>query len=153
MPFTPLSEHRSVTETTLIPRVYYFKWETSKNTHVSIQKKENLEKENRESTVDTDSSTTCSFISQIRARGFTCLPALVKTEGGRMQTKLSCMSAPGCVLVECSEARAWCAAVASSAEGTCPATARMLEKNAGQTCTWSGEETCSYSAGGSGEGN
>lgn len=131
MPFTPLSEHRFVTETTLIPRVYSFKWETSKNSHVS-RKKIDLEKENSGSTVDTDSSTTCSFISQIRAKGFTFLPAFVKAEGSRMQTELSCMSASSCVLEECSEARAWCAAVGSSAEGTFPATARMLEKEAGQ---------------------
>lgn len=65
-----------------------------------------LIKENREST-DTESSTICMFISQISwAEGFTILPDLMKTEGGCVQTTLSCVSAPGCVLVNWWEAKA-----------------------------------------------
>lgn len=59
-----------------------------------------LTKENSESTVEAESSTTCSFISQMSlAGGFTGLPDLVLSAGGCTQTTWSCVCVGGCVSV------------------------------------------------------
>ena len=51
-----------------------------------------LTKENSESTVEAESSMTCSFISQISlAGGFTGLPDLVLSAGGCTLTTWSCV--------------------------------------------------------------